>query len=77
MSWRSSSSTSGRCRAMLLTTRWNSTFDMLNFALEYRKAIQNLTGDEDLSLEKYKLTRNEFSRTRRPFSRSQSRTLTL
>jgi hypothetical protein len=44
-----------------VTTRWNSTFDMLNFALEYRKAVQNLTGDEELNLEKYKLTRNEWA----------------
>ncbi|KAF8171479.1 hypothetical protein BJ912DRAFT_860531 [Pholiota molesta] len=34
---------------------------MLNFALEYRKAVQNLTGDEELNLEKYKLTRNEWA----------------
>lgn len=43
-----------------VTTRWNSTFDMLNFALEYRKAIQVTTSDLDLDLRQYELSRDEW-----------------
>jgi hypothetical protein len=44
-----------------VATRWNSTFAMLNFALEYRKAVQNITGDFDLDLRKYELSREEWT----------------
>ena len=43
-----------------VVTHWNSTFKMLDFALKYHKAIKILTSDDDLELEKYKLTRNEW-----------------
>jgi hypothetical protein len=33
-----------------VTTRWNSTYDMLSFALEYRKAIDLLTADKNNDL---------------------------
>lgn len=36
-----------------VTTHWNSTYDMLVFAREYRKAIDELTGDRDMR--KYEL----------------------
>ncbi|KAF9565458.1 hypothetical protein CPC08DRAFT_620238, partial [Agrocybe pediades] len=34
------------CRIMLhdVTTHWNSTFDMLNFALKYCSALNTITG---------------------------------
>lgn len=39
-----------------VTTRWNSTFDMLDFALQYKKALQLTTSDFDLNLRQYKLS---------------------
>ena len=36
-------------------TRWNSTFRMLDFALEYRAAIEALTGDRSMDLHKLEL----------------------
>lgn len=43
-----------------VTTRWNSTYDMLLFALVYQPAIDALTGDRQLSLRKYELDDNEW-----------------
>jgi hypothetical protein len=39
-----------------VTTRWNSTYDMLKFALEYRKAIDILTADRQNDLRNYELS---------------------
>jgi hypothetical protein len=44
-----------------VTTRWNSTFDMLDFAIEYRKALQLTTSDLDLNLRQYELSRAEWA----------------
>jgi hypothetical protein len=33
-----------------VSTRWNSTFDMLNFAIEYKAAIDKITGDRTTEL---------------------------
>lgn len=41
-----------------VTTCWNSTYDMLIFALEYRQAIDEITGDRDMR--KYELDENEW-----------------
>lgn len=41
-------------------TRWNSTYDMLIFALEYRQAIDNITGDKKLSLRQFELGETEW-----------------
>ena len=30
-----------------VSTRWNSTYDMLDFAITYRAALDKLTGDRD------------------------------
>jgi hypothetical protein len=38
-----------------VSTRWNSTFDMLNFALTYRSAIDTITGTHDYNLRKFEL----------------------
>ena len=36
-------------------TRWNSTYDMLKFALDYRVALDTITGERDMKLRKYEL----------------------
>ena len=42
-------------------TRWNSTFDMLEFVLVYQKVICSITGDPDLpGLEACELTTQEW-----------------
>jgi hypothetical protein len=43
-----------------VSTRWNSTYDMLNFALEYRVPIDAITSDRELNLHKYELEDDEW-----------------
>ena len=43
-----------------VTTRWNSTYDMLSFALEYREAIDTLTADRRHELRAYELNEREW-----------------
>jgi hypothetical protein len=43
-----------------VSTRWNSTYDMLNFAVEYQLAIDNMTGDKTTNLRKYELDDEEW-----------------
>jgi hypothetical protein len=43
-----------------VATRWNSTFDMLEFALEYRKAIDTIAGDRDMGLRQFELSPREW-----------------
>ena len=38
-----------------VTTRWNSTYDMLVFALQYRKALNVVTGDRNMKLRQYEM----------------------
>jgi len=40
-------------------TRWNSTYDMLVFALEYREAIDEISGDKEMR--KYELEEEEWA----------------
>ncbi|KAG2747580.1 hypothetical protein P692DRAFT_201668339, partial [Suillus brevipes Sb2] len=44
-----------------VSTRWNSTFDMLEFALEYRQAIDAITDTRKLGLGKYELKEYEWA----------------
>jgi len=44
-----------------VSTRWNSTFDMLNFAIDYHAAIDAVTSSCDLNLRKYELADNEWA----------------
>jgi hypothetical protein len=41
-------------------TRWNSTYDMLSFALEYRSAVKSMTQIKDLGLRSYELEAEEW-----------------
>lgn len=43
-----------------VSTRWNSTFDMLSFAIDHKKALQLVTADIDLNLRKCELRREEW-----------------
>jgi hypothetical protein len=44
-----------------VSTRWNSTFDMLNFAVSYRKALDAITGDRKMDLRNFELSENEWA----------------
>jgi len=44
-----------------VSTRWNSTFDMLDFAIDYRTAIDTVTSNRDLNLRKYELADEEWA----------------
>lgn len=43
-----------------VSTWWNSTFDMINFAVEYRLALDEITGERDMKLRKYELSEAEW-----------------
>ena len=43
-----------------VSTRWNSTYDMLKFALDYRVALNVITGERDMKLRKYELKDTEW-----------------
>ncbi|PPQ90517.1 hypothetical protein CVT25_014406 [Psilocybe cyanescens] len=43
-----------------VSTCWNLTYDMLKFAIDYRKAIDRLTGDKNLGLRQYELSDDEW-----------------
>ena len=43
-----------------VSTRWNSTFDMLKFAIEYRLAIDTITAEHDMKLRNYELGKEEW-----------------
>lgn len=41
-------------------TRWNATYDMLDFAYRYKKAINKITDIRDMKLRKYEIEANEW-----------------
>ena len=41
-----------------MATCWNSTYDMLEFALQYHKVIDGITGDRDMR--KYELSEDKW-----------------
>jgi len=43
-----------------VTTQWNSTFDMLDFAVEHIAAIDVITSNRDMKLRQYKLSEDEW-----------------
>jgi len=44
-----------------VATRWNSTYDMLEFTTEYRAALNIMTADRDMNLRKFELSKKEWS----------------
>ena len=45
-------------------TRWNSTLDMLDFAVQYIPAIDTITGDHDMKLRQYELSKDDWDMAR-------------
>ena len=43
-----------------VSTRWNSTYDMLKFACTYREAINKITDDRAMKLREYELKDDEW-----------------
>lgn len=43
-----------------VSTRWNSTYEMLKFAYQYREAIDKITSDRAMKLREYELLENEW-----------------
>jgi hypothetical protein len=43
-----------------VATRWNSTFDMLDFAVEHITAINIITADRDMKLRNYELSEGDW-----------------
>ncbi|EIM91973.1 uncharacterized protein STEHIDRAFT_43072, partial [Stereum hirsutum FP-91666 SS1] len=43
-----------------VSTRWNSTFDMLEFAIKHRLLINEITEDRKMDLWKYELSEDEW-----------------
>ena len=44
-----------------VSTHWNLTFDMLDFAIAYCTALNDLTSNRDLNLCKYELEDDEWA----------------
>lgn len=44
-----------------VSTRWNSTYDMLQFALDYHVPINEITSNRELNLRKYELQDDEWA----------------
>ncbi|TFY73141.1 hypothetical protein EWM64_g10871, partial [Hericium alpestre] len=44
-----------------ISTRWNSTYDMLHFVLEHKRAVRAFVGDTKLGLDAFELTAQEWS----------------
>jgi hypothetical protein len=44
-----------------VSTRWNSTYDMVEFAIEYRAALDIMTADRDMNLRQFELSKKEWS----------------
>lgn len=43
-----------------VSTRWNSTFDMIDFAVDYQEAIDAITGNRDMKMRKLELDATEW-----------------
>ena len=45
-------------------TCWNSTFDMLDFAVKHIEAINTITGNRDMKLRQYELSEDDWATAR-------------
>jgi hypothetical protein len=43
-----------------VATQWNSTYDMLEFAVEFQEALDTITGDKEMKLRKYEMDNEEW-----------------
>ena len=43
-----------------VSTQWNSTYDMVEFATEYRAALDIMMADCDMNLHKFELSKKEW-----------------
>jgi len=43
-----------------VTTRWNSTYNMLVFAVKYQEALKLITGNQKMKLRQYELTEEDW-----------------
>jgi hypothetical protein len=43
-----------------VTTRWNSTYEMLSFAYTYRAAYNEITSNRDMKMRKYELADSDW-----------------
>ena len=43
-----------------VSTRWNSTFDMLDFAVEYQEVLDLITGNQKMKLRQYELDEEDW-----------------
>ena len=43
-----------------VTTWWNSTYDMLEFAVEYREALDSITRNQRMKLRQYELSEEDW-----------------
>ena len=43
-----------------VTTRWNSTYDMLLFAVTYQEVLNTITGDQNMKLRQYEMDDKEW-----------------
>jgi len=41
--------------------RWNSTYDMLEFAVKHWEAIDSITGNQKMKLRQYELTEDDWT----------------
>ena len=44
-----------------VSTRWNSTYDMLDFAIRYQKAIKSITSDRKNDLRQFEMSEEEWA----------------
>jgi hypothetical protein len=43
-----------------VSTRWNSTYDMLDFSIAYRSALDSITANRGLNLRQFELDNEEW-----------------
>jgi hypothetical protein len=44
-----------------VSTRWNSTYDMLVFAITYRAALDSITSERDMKLRQFELSEEDWA----------------